>query len=698
LGGRAEDAVTYGVRRLAAAFALLAVLAVAAYLRFDGLHTPSYWLDEILYDQLTTELSQGPWWQWLTTSHAEHAGLYYFTQLIVPGRVAAAIFGLATVVLVFLIARIIEPRAAIPAAIVLAVSPLHVYYSREARSYALLMLLTAALILILVKARSLAGLIAVLLAMLYTAALSAPVIVAAFAVAVACALLTRNRWYWYAAAACAAVLPLFRLLYTAKPYEGAGWPSFPPLGAKLLDTLLRTFTLSALGTGGRGWVGVVVLLFAVVGAVLIARRNRLAAVVVIGMTVLPFAAAMASLKVFDHFFAGRYVTPALIGFVILIAAGISRFEIAGVVLAIGVATQTWTAARTEPLQKLDWRAIAQTIWMNGKPGELVVAAEPWSEVSLRYYLSRLPKRVQLVHIYDPEVANVQRQIRPGSWLVTAGFSANPAVRQWMCRYPLLLASPLEAFRLHYASRAIDGNAPFFFGEGWADPEGSLRWAVAKKATVIIPRWSTHDEVISMRLMPMWHPSLPLQSIRVLLNGQSIGGAMLRPGWSDHSFQAPGRFWIKGANTLTFEFDYAIPPAALDPKATDRRPLAVSFENLRLGAPLTRITALLEKREEETRFPPALLNREAVRRLIARHGFDPNVVWPRLANGELRLDDVAETLTWDQDCGGDLRKVFEVLLGREPSPHELRELGALPRDRAIGRILKWDEFRLGVRRP
>jgi mannosyltransferase len=686
LGRRAEDAVKWRV------LALAAVLAGAAFLRFDALHEPSFWLDEILYDLLTTEAAKQPWWQWLTRSHAEHAGLYYFTQLILPGRLAAALFGLATLAVVFLIARIVEPRAAVAAAIVLAVSPLHVYYSREARSYALLMLLAAALILILLNARSLLALIAVLVAMLYTAALSAPVIISAFVVAVACALITRRRWYWHAAAACAVTLPLFRLLYTAKPYEGAGWPPFPPLDAKLLETLLRTFTLSALGTGGRVWVGIVVLLFAIAGAVVMARRNAIHAVVLIGMTVLPLGAALASLKVFDHFFAGRYVTPALIGFVVLIAAGIARYEPLAVLLAIAIGTQTWTAARTESLQKLDWRQIARTIWMNARPGELVVAAEPWSEVSLRYYLSQLPKRVQLVHIFAPDVADVQRQIRPGTWLVTAGFSANPAVRHWMCRYPLLLASPLETFRLHYASREIAGNAPMFFGEGWADPEGSFRWAVARRATVIVPRWSTHDEVITFRALPMAHPALPQQRMRVMLNGQPLGGKILPDGWSEHSLRAPGRFWIKGANVLAFEFDFAVAPTSLDKMATDHRTLAARIEALHAGGPLARITALLERRGEETRFPPDRLKPDAVRRLIVRLGFDPNLVWPRLEEGELRLDDLAETLAWDQDCGGDLRKVFEVLLGRAPAPHELRELGALPRDRAIGRILKWDEFR------
>lgn len=672
--------------------AVAAVLAVAAFLRFDGLHEPSFWLDEILYDQLTAEMARGPWWQWLTTSRAEHAGLYYFTQWIMPPRVAAALFGMATLVLVWAIARVVAPRAAIAAVIVLAVSPLHVYYSREARSYALLMLLTAAMIWILLRARSLVALCAVLVAMLYTAALSAPVIVSAAIVAVACALLTKERWYWRAAIACGVTLPLFPLLYTPKPYEGAGWPPFPSMDLEFLVSLLRTFTLSAAGTDGRAWVGVVVLGFALAGAVEIGRRNRVHAIVLVGMTLLPLAAALASLKVFDHFFAGRYVTPALIGFALLAAAGVSRIEIVGVVVAVLIATQTWTASRTEAFEKLDWRQIARTIWSKARPGEVVIAAEPWSEVSLRYYLDRLPQRVGLVHIFAPYVADVQRQLRPGVWLVTAGFSGDTSTRDWMCRFPLVLASPLENFRLHYASRVIDHNDTLFFGEGWADAEGTFRWAAARRATVVIPRWSTHDERITMRVLPMAHASLPAQTMRISLNGYELGAQSLPNGWSELAFDAPGRLWIGGPNALTLEFGHAVAPASLDPATTDQRTLAVRFEELRVGRPLARVTALLEKQEEETRFPPARLRRDAVVALITRLGFDPSIVWPRLARGELRIDDLAETAAWDVPCGGDLRKVFAALLEREPAPHEIRELEAMPRGRAIGRILKWDEFR------
>jgi hypothetical protein len=690
------------VELLAIAF----IVAIAAFLRFDHLGEASYWLDEILHQQLTTKFAAQPWWRWIVALHDEHGTLYYLSQWATrafgtseaAGRSAAAFFGVATIPMVWFASR--STRAA---AILLAVSPLHVYFSREARAYALLMFLTAALIVVLLRARSLVALCAVLAAMLYTAAVAAPVVASALLVSIVCALQTRNRWFWRAAIACGVTVVLFRVIYAAKPVADPAWPGFPAVTLDLAATLMRTFTVSALGTATGTWGLIAILaLLAFAGALAMARRSATEAIVVIGMTVLPLGAAIASLKAFDHFFAGRYVTPAVIGFLMLAGAGISalvRFDWLAALVAGVLAWQTWATARTEPFQKLDWRQIATVIWTHARPGELVIAAQPWSEVSLRYYLSKLPPRVELVHIFAPEVVDVQRQIHDGVWLVSAGFTADPRVRDFICRYPLVLASPLEEFRLHYASRAIDGDARLFFGEGWASPEGAFRWSVSKRATVVIPRWDAHDERIRVRVLPMAHASLPPQTLALVLNGHRLGQVTLPNGWSDQSFDAPARFWVQGANTLAFESGHAVAPASLDPKATDQRTLAVSFQSIEAGGPFARVTALIDEetawRGTKTRFAADRLRREAVIPLIERLGFNPDLVWPKLARGEVRLDDLVESAAWGSDCKDErqfLDSAFEALLERKPLPQEARELSALPDVRAAGRIAKWDEFR------
>ena len=50
--------------------------------------------------------------------------------------------------------------------------------------------------------------------------------------------------------------------------------------------------------------------------------------------------------------------------------------------------------------------------------------------------------------------------------------------------PLLLASPIESFRLHYASR--QATQVLNYAGGWAEPEAGFRWAIAEQATLIVP--------------------------------------------------------------------------------------------------------------------------------------------------------------------------------------------------------------------
>src|SRR5438874_5036552 len=153
------------VRQLLPIVLLAGALGVGAFLRFEGLGEPSYWLDEVLHQKLTTDAAAQPLWRWVVGFSPEHGSLYYATQLAArafgtsetAGRFPAAVFGLLTIPLVWAAlrsAREVVARAAPPvAAILLASSPLHVYYSREARAYSLLMFLAAAMIVVLLRAR-----------------------------------------------------------------------------------------------------------------------------------------------------------------------------------------------------------------------------------------------------------------------------------------------------------------------------------------------------------------------------------------------------------------------------------------------------------------------------------------------------------------------------------------------------------------
>lgn len=703
-------------QHLPGAALLGAAVAVAIFLRFVALGEPSYWLDEILGQVVMNRAASFPFWRWLTGVHAQHGPLYYATQLAAAsvgttewlGRLPAALFGVATVPALWIAAhRATADRAAATAsAMLLAASPLHVYYSREARPYALLVLLTTLLLLAILRgSRVPAAIIAVL--MLYTTVGSATALAAAAGAALIAAFTQRDaglrRKQFFVAAIAATALAFVPLLYRQAGGEDPPAP-FPPLAAGFLDDLIRGLGVTALNSEVAGRAAYVIAALALIGAADLLRRNRDAGFVTVVMCVLPIVISVIALRLNEHFFAMRYVIPALPAYLLLAGAGIAalvrctgRWSIVPAAIAAAlVMSQTWTAARNDSFQKLDWRQIAQTIWNHSKPGDLVIAAEPWSEVSLRHYLMQLPPRVKLVHIFAAEVADVQRRTTRASWLVTAGFTSIPESRNWMCGYPVVLASSLENFRMHFATPEIAGNGTWFYSEGWGNPERDFRWATAERATITIPRWSSRDDVLRMRVLPV----AAGQTMRVALNGHAIADLALPHEWTEQSFNAPARLWIDGVNTLTFDFAFVRVPGA-----ADQRALAAAFADIEIGEPFVRLPALIDVktawRNTKTNFPPERLDREAVVPLIARLGFHPETVWPMLERGEVRLENLAETVTWGSDCQNDrlfLKNAFAALLARAPAPHEERELLALPRARIPGRMVKWPEFRDAITKP
>lgn len=138
------------MNRRAEFLSIAALAMIAAALRLHRVGADDLWFDEILSVRRATAplgeahsliregthpplYSQGVLRPWLTLGESE---------LLV--RLPSVVFGVVTVGLTWLLARrIAGPRAALAAAALLTVLPLHVYYSREGRMYALLaMLLT----------------------------------------------------------------------------------------------------------------------------------------------------------------------------------------------------------------------------------------------------------------------------------------------------------------------------------------------------------------------------------------------------------------------------------------------------------------------------------------------------------------------------------------------------------------------------
>ena len=127
------------------------VTSIAAWLRLDDLGAPSLWLDEILNVGIIRSLESPGIAAWLIGFERENGPLYYALHALAMKlplaietafRLPSVLFGIAAVpAIAFAATKVSSSRAAgLFAAVILAFSPLHVFYSREGRPYALLVL------------------------------------------------------------------------------------------------------------------------------------------------------------------------------------------------------------------------------------------------------------------------------------------------------------------------------------------------------------------------------------------------------------------------------------------------------------------------------------------------------------------------------------------------------------------------------
>jgi len=515
--------------------ALASLVVGGAYLRFHDLGVPSLWLDEILNYEIAETSGRLSPWTWLAGFERENGPLYFATlvagqatgcRVEVAARMGAAVLGVAGLLLVTWAGRRVAGwGGALTATALLAVSPLHVVYSREGRTYALLMLLALALSIGMLERHRRRGrwcLAGGSVLAAYTAATAAPLLASVTVVAAALWLSDRRRdrerrrrgALWGVLSGLAG-LALVALLYgrfepadPARPFSGEGavprWltglmVSGRDLQGSAADRLSPVafcgLTLAVLGLGVLAW----------------RTRTRDAALILSGMASLPALFALAALAWRDHWLSIRYLSPALPAFLLLVAVGLTelgrglatglgslpgrirhegRPPVAG--LALGVASTTVAtlllvmtmlpAARTEPYRKPDWRRAAEALAALDQEGEAVLTADDWTSICLGFYLERVPGGEGL------EVLNLQGSVavaerlardREAVWLASGGGLVTPRMRAWMRRFPQVAGEGLGGPRVFFrpdlatlaASRGDRALDPATFGQG---DEGELR--------------------------------------------------------------------------------------------------------------------------------------------------------------------------------------------------------------------------------
>jgi len=125
--------------------ALFLILSTATFVRVYGLGGPSFWVDEVYSAMVVESFSK----MWASDVHPPlyYALLYLWASFSTTDywlRLLSAVLGVLTVAMTYVVGRIVfNTPAALWAAAFLAIMPIHVEYSQEARPYALLTFLFA---------------------------------------------------------------------------------------------------------------------------------------------------------------------------------------------------------------------------------------------------------------------------------------------------------------------------------------------------------------------------------------------------------------------------------------------------------------------------------------------------------------------------------------------------------------------------
>jgi mannosyltransferase len=384
--------------------ALIGLIALAAALRFWRIGDQSFWLDEVFTAKLAGDDLPGLLDGVTETESTPH--LYYvlawiWARVFGEGEAAlrslSAVFGIATVPVAYLAAReLFRPAVALVAAALVAVNPWFVWYSQEARAYALLMLLATASLLFFVRAlrtrepRDLAR-----WALFSSLALLTHYFAAFLVGAEAIWLLwVLRRRAAVAVGALAAVGVALAPLALAQ--RGEGHTTFIEdigLGTRITD-LPKRFVTGELGTP-TPLIGPLAGLLVVAGFVLVwrlapeERRRALGLAALVAVSVLvPIAMAVVGLD----YLLPRNTIAAYIPAAIVVAAGFATSR-AGIAAAIALCAillaVTIQISLNDDLQRDDWRAVAAELHKAAPGDRAIVITSAAQAKALEHYVPGL---------------------------------------------------------------------------------------------------------------------------------------------------------------------------------------------------------------------------------------------------------------------------------------------------------------------
>jgi hypothetical protein len=422
--------VAEAVRTRSRAFWIVAALvALGAALRFATLGVQSYHHDEIVTASRVLRVGFGHAMDAVGFSESAPP-LYYalawvWTQVTGTGpwglRSLSAVAGVATIPVAFLVGRELRgPRTGFLAAALVAVNPMLIWYSQEARAYALLAFFCALSLLYCVRAlrpeeggedkRNL------VLWGVFSALALATHYFAVFPLAAEVILLLRRRGrvalagLWIVALTAVLLAPL---VIHQMSYGHAEWIGKFSLGHRLWETG-ATFVIGETGDiiGGpeRPTLALVPLALALAAFALLAIRGdreekRAAAMpLAVGAMTIGVPLLLAVTAASKDFVLARNLLPALVPLLLVVAIGLTvrrgrrlGAALAALLVAYSLVLSIWVNF-DEELQRPDWKAVAERL---GEP-EAPRATVLWvlGEAPLRYYLSTGAIQLKASEGYD----------------------------------------------------------------------------------------------------------------------------------------------------------------------------------------------------------------------------------------------------------------------------------------------------------
>jgi len=420
--GRGGSLAELARTRSRAFWIVAGLIALGAALRFATLGVQSYHHDEIVTASRVLRVGFGHAMDAVGFSESAPP-LYYalawvWTQITGTGpwglRSLSALAGVATIPVAYLVGRELRGRrTGLVAAALVAVNPMLIWYSQEARAYALLTFFCALSLLYCVRALRVGEGVDgrgdrddkrnFVLWGVFSALALATHYFAVFPLAAELVLLLRRRGratfagLWIVALVAILLAPL---VIHQMSYGHAEWIGSFPLGHRVWESAATFFigeTGDIIGGPERPTLAFLPLALAGVAFALLAlrgeRREKRVATVPLALVALtagvPLLLAVGSVS--KDFVLARNLLPALVPLLLLVAIGLTLRRarrlgalLAAVLVAYSLALSVWVNF-DEELQRPDWQAVAEHL---GDP-EAPRATVLWvlGEAPLRYYLS-----------------------------------------------------------------------------------------------------------------------------------------------------------------------------------------------------------------------------------------------------------------------------------------------------------------------